>query len=74
MSADPKVCKDGRCAQCGGPRKMPKPQRGIDASVYALDPFCSSLCARAWHGNPLPTHGPGYDLAEKRGRHERVAA
>lgn len=73
MIADPPVRRDGLCVQCGKPRRMPRPQRGIDASVYALDPYCSSLCARAWHNNPLPSHGPGY-IAEKRGRHERVAA
>ena len=75
MKADPRVRKDNLCAQCGKPRKMPKNrQKGVDPTVYARDPFCSSVCARAWHDNPLSPLGPGYDPDEKRGRHERVAA
>jgi len=52
MRSDPPVRRDGRCARpgCGRPRKIPKPQRGIDAAVYERDPFCSSTCARLYHG------------------------
>jgi hypothetical protein len=48
---DPTVRMDGKCRQCKGPRIMPRTHhRSIDASLYALDPFCSSQCARLWHG------------------------
>jgi hypothetical protein len=71
---DPRVRKNGTCAQCGGERQMPRTHHSsIDPAVYALDPFCSSSCARAYHRNPV---GPlnGGDPQEKRGRHERAAA
>lgn len=45
----------------------------IKAWVYERDPFCSTICARKWHGVPLVTV-PGGDPTEKRGRYERVAA
>ena len=74
MKADPRVRRSGNCAQCGKPRTMPKhQQKGIDPGVYAKDPFCSSVCARAWHESPLSKQGPGYDMSEKRGRWERAA-
>lgn len=75
MSADPRVRRDGNCAKCGKPRKMPTNRlRGVDPDIYAADPFCSSVCARLWYGNPLPKHGTAYDSLEMRGRHERSAA
>ncbi len=74
MKTDPPVRRDGLCVQCHGPRKVPKRHhKGIDPAVYALDPFCSSPCARFWHGNPLPIMAGG-NPKETRGRHERVAA
>jgi hypothetical protein len=51
---DPRVRKNGTCAQCGGERKMPRTHHGsINVAVYLLDPFCSSNCARAYHGVKL---------------------
>ena len=72
MQMDPPVRPDGRCAHCGGPRKVPRHHSSINPAVYELDPFCSGPCARAHHGNPLPTMYGG-DPNEKRGRHERAA-
>lgn len=61
MKADPKVRRNGRCAQCGGVRKTPKArQRGVDPMHYERDPFCSSTCARTWHGVPT-RKGPTAD-------------
>lgn len=59
MKADPPV-GDG-CAECGGPRVTTR-NRAIDGtqvpntiwlSHVERDPFCTSECARAWHGFPL---------------------
>jgi hypothetical protein len=72
VKADPRVRRSGNCAQCGKPRKIPKPQHGVDPSVYERDPFCASDCARAWHGNPRATAIPT-NTSEKRGRWERAA-
>lgn len=53
MTTDPPVRKDGRCAQCLGPRKhaVANKYSGMDA---VQDPFCSTTCCREWHDNPLP--------------------
>ena len=72
MRSDPPVRPDGRCAHCGEPRMVPRHHSSINPAVYELDPFCSGPCARAYHGNPLPTMYGG-DPNEKRGRHERAA-
>jgi len=73
MRADPPVRKDGRCAQCGKVRKLPKPQKGVDRALYEIDPFCSSPCARAYHGVAL-VKVIGGDPDEQRGRYKRAAA
>ena len=49
---DPPVGK--KCAQCGKRIKMPKPIKGVSALAY-IDPFCSNVCCRKWHGLPMPT-------------------
>lgn len=53
MNAEPPVRPDGLCAVCLAPRRPERSRRyaGIQAE---FDPFCSSTCARHWHGNPLP--------------------
>jgi hypothetical protein len=48
---DPPVRKDGRCSQCGQPRH-PQRSRKYGQAAAELDPFCSSSCAKAWHGVP----------------------
>ena len=51
--SDPPVRRDGRCARCGGERRPPSASASrlyVDAGHYELDPFCSTGCARAWHG------------------------
>lgn len=47
---DPPVRADGRCVECGGPRKLTKQARKYAGVALDLDPFCSSRCCRKWHG------------------------
>jgi hypothetical protein len=42
LPADPPQRKDGRCVSCRGSRP--------EVAVKNGDPFCSTSCARAWHG------------------------
>jgi len=43
---------DGKCVVCGKSRKTKRSKRyGKDAAER--DPFCSTQCCRAYHGNPL---------------------
>src|SRR5258706_5543825 len=50
---DPKLRKDGKCAECGKPRRNAHWNKyGGDQAVF--DPFCSMECCRAWHGCSLP--------------------
>lgn len=44
---DPRVRKDGNCAQCLGPRKFAGLKR-LYREQAKLDPFCSATCCRAW--------------------------
>ena len=46
---DPSVRDDGLCWVCKGPRRA-KQGRYSDPSE---DPFCSTTCARSYHGVPL---------------------
>lgn len=51
MIKEPKLRKDGRCARCGKQRKMPTSHHSsINMATYQLDPFCSTVCARAYYG------------------------
>lgn len=50
---DPPVREDGRCVVCLGPRN-PERSKKYAGDVAHLDPFCSNVCARDWHG--LLTH------------------
>lgn len=60
MKPDPPVRADGRCVVCLGPRGV-LPKNAISRAPAQVkleletDPFCSSTCARDWHGNPLET-------------------
>lgn len=73
MKADPPVRADGRCAQCKRPRTLPKrPQKGVDPASYERDPFCSSTCARLWHG--LETARPRESMERAYVSKERRAA
>jgi len=47
---DPKVPRNRKCVVCG------KPLTPI--SLQHNDPYCSSPCARKYHGNELPTKSP----------------
>jgi hypothetical protein len=59
MTIDPPVREDGRCYVCLKPRGViPKTlvkRTAADlAKQLANDPFCSSTCARRYHGTTLP--------------------
>lgn len=54
VKADPPPRADNLCFVCQKPRRVPK---GVWARAEAeLDAFCSSTCARSWHGCPLPAY------------------
>jgi hypothetical protein len=49
MKPDPPVRKG--CAHCGKPRH-PERSKKYGQAAAELDPFCSTNCAKAWHGVP----------------------
>lgn len=51
MKKDPPVRPD--CAACGKPRHPERAHTKAARAEAALDPFCCSPCARAWHGCPI---------------------
>lgn len=53
MRPDPERREDGLCFVCLEPIET-KPLKAVYQSQRDRDPFCSSICARAWHGAPLP--------------------
>lgn len=54
LTADePPVRSDGRCAVCAKKRNPERSARYAPGCAE-IDAFCSSDCARKWHGNPLP--------------------
>lgn len=55
MRKDPKVRKDKMCAQCRKPRKHAVWSK-YAGDQAVTDPFCSSACARAFHGTSLPVN------------------
>ena len=60
----PKVRKDGRCYVCKGPRSIPDAlQKGVPASEYIEDPFCSANCSRKYWGTELLTTSPTTSVA-----------
>lgn len=67
---DPPPRANGRCVVCGGKRgRLPKTgtQRSRQqlARELATDPFCSTICARKWHGTEIagsPDKAPPADL------------
>jgi hypothetical protein len=64
MSAeDPPVREDGRCANCGKVRRPPTGKYATKAE-FETDPFCSTECARAWHGTE--SAGVPYDSGIRR--------
>ena len=56
MKKDPRIRKDGTCAVCRRPIET-QPRPGVPAWLY-VDPFCSTLCAKAY-----------WELDEPRSRH-----
>jgi hypothetical protein len=71
--SDPPVRKDGRCRVCLGARR---PERARKYRALAeLDSFCSTECARQWHGCTLEPGGAGaIGLGLERGRPRKLAA
>lgn len=63
VRADPPVRRSGNCAQCGKPRN---PRWNKYSGEEAIrDPFCSTGCARTWHGVELPAKPrPGAALTD----------
>jgi hypothetical protein len=57
LREDPPVRWDGRCAVCFGPR-LPKPLKPVYQGEAERDPFCSTVCARVFHGVQLPATTP----------------
>jgi hypothetical protein len=51
---DPPVREDGSCFVCGQPR-VRRGVKALYAAAAANDPFCSTACARAWHGCTIPS-------------------
>ena len=57
IKPDPRRRKDLTCALPGCDKKLQPPS--TYAGEHGLsDPFCSSSCCRAYHGNPLPSPTP----------------
>jgi hypothetical protein len=52
VALDPPLARDGTCATCGGRRSF-KGLRPLYRAPAKDDPFCSTECARRWHGVPL---------------------
>jgi hypothetical protein len=48
---DPPIRADGRCAVCSKPRN-PERSRRYGGPAAETDPFCSTECARGYHGTP----------------------
>lgn len=71
---DPKVRKDGRCAQCRKPKPVLKPSlRKYAGDQTERDPFCSSLCCRRWFGIQIPGDDAPDELREIRAQSGRNA-
>ena len=70
VTRDPRVRRDGTCAQCKGPRKPPK-KMVVPDKEYKKDPFCSTRCCRAYYGISLVE---GHDAQSQTSRGGRRAA
>jgi hypothetical protein len=60
MKPDPPVRKDQRCTVCKGvrgltPKTITQRKKSELTIELANDPFCSTKCARVWHGTGLKT-------------------
>jgi hypothetical protein len=55
---EPPVRDDGRCCMCNRMRR-PEQSRTYAGGCAEMDPFCSSTCARRFHGTSLPTKRAG---------------
>lgn len=51
---EPRVRKDGKCANCRKPKPVLKQSlRRYCGDQYDRDPFCSAFCARQHYGVPI---------------------
>ncbi len=48
MKPEPLLRADGRCYQCGKPRKIPK--SNYARGEVEKDPFCQTSCCREYYG------------------------
>ena len=64
LKPDPPVRPDGRCAVCGEPKLTANPGSHRPAHLERLagDPFCSAVCAGAFHGVDMRTEREREDL------------
>jgi hypothetical protein len=64
--ADPKVRADGKCARvgCGKTIKISR-RKDVPYEEYLKEPFCSTDCAREFHGvvRPMPKTKTGRPLS-----------
>jgi hypothetical protein len=51
LKPDPPPRRDGCCVVCRRKRKPPATKYGL--ADWYTDPFCSSVCARKWHGTTI---------------------
>lgn len=71
--SDPKVRKDGKCAQCRKERKHAVWNKySHDAAIQ--DPFCSTQCCRKWYGMPEKDFAAERRRAAKGVQHGAYAA
>lgn len=50
MKPTPAVRDDGQCVTCLGPRSIHKDCKDARRAAVKRDPFCSTECARQYHG------------------------
>lgn len=71
MRSDPKVRRDGKCAlpTCNKPRRIPA-RTYANTVDHETDPFCSTACARDYHGvdRNMAAGGTGLGYAPGRRR------
>ena len=65
MISDPPVRRDGRCARQGCAKRKPGPSRYAGDAI-TRDPFCSTECARRFHGCELYSTEDDEAAAERR--------
>lgn len=57
LKLDPPSRPDGRCVVCRKERKVTEKARKYAGAQLDMDPFCSTVCCRLWHGCELTNAG-----------------